>query len=160
MTYPDYYSSSEGDNEIKSYPAGDILIGKERVLLVDDEPEIANMGKLLLEHFGYTVIAETSSHKALNHFQASPDDYDVIVTDYMMPDLSGGQLAGRIRALRSDIPIIMCTGMGCEEEISPQVTESIDCVLVKPFLMTDLVLTIRRALDQKEIENISEQPLF
>ena len=112
--------------------------GTERVLLVDDEREIAIMTKEMLERLGYRVTARVSSPEALELFRDHPGDYDVVVTDQTMPELTGDRLAAKIRALRPEIPIVMITGF------SKRITEDnyrrygIREFVMKPLLARDL----------------------
>ena len=87
-------------------------LGTERILLVDDEEMLAELGKTILEGLGYVVTALTSSLDALALFQNYPDRFDAVITDQTMPGMIGRDLAGRILQIRPDLPIILCTGHG------------------------------------------------
>ncbi len=80
------------------------------ILLVDDEISLVNSGQKMLEYFGFTVTAMTSSPDAYKLFAAQPDRFDAVITDQTMPALRGTELAEKILKLRPDIPIILCTG--------------------------------------------------
>jgi CheY-like chemotaxis protein len=84
--------------------------GTERVLFVDDEDELAELGYLILTDLGYRVIKCTDSLEALNVYRKAPGEFDVVITDMNMPWMSGSELAGEILKLRSDQAIILCTG--------------------------------------------------
>ena len=84
--------------------------GSERILLVDDEEALVDLGKEILETLGYQVTATTSSLDALEIFRAQPYAFDLVITDMTMPSLTGRELAKKIIALRSDTPIILSTG--------------------------------------------------
>lgn len=84
--------------------------GTERVLVVDDEEAITRLMRILLEGLGYSVRAFTQSRSALEEFLSHPDAFDVIVTDYTMPKITGVSLAKKIRSIRANIPIILCSG--------------------------------------------------
>ena len=85
-------------------------LGTERILLVDDEEMLAELGKTILEGLGYEATALTSSLDALALFQDHPDRFDAVITDQTMPGMVGKDLAGRILQIRPDLPIILCTG--------------------------------------------------
>jgi len=68
------------------------------------------MEKQMLESLGYRVKAMTSSSEALQTFQDTPKGFDLLITDMTMPNMTGAVLSQRIHAIRSDIPIILCTG--------------------------------------------------
>src|SRR5262249_59877069 len=90
---------------------GDALpYGQGRVLLVDDEPALVRLGYSVLTQLGYDVTAYTSSAEALAAFQADPHHFDLVITDYTMPQMTGDVLTRALRRLRADIPIILETG--------------------------------------------------
>ena len=121
--------------------------GSERILFVDDEATLVDMGKVMLETLGYDVTAKTSSLDALQAFRDRPDAFDLVFTDMTMPSLTGRELAREITAIRKDIPVILCTGfsdmMNNEEAREAGVRE----IVIKPYIMNTLAKTIRNALD-------------
>lgn len=122
-------------------------VGKERILFVDDEETLATMGKHMLERLGYIVTVSTSSYEALETFQNQPDQFDLIITDQTMPEMTGANMAEKMLLIRSDIPIILCTGyssiMPKEKAISMGIRE----YMSKPVSKNDLALSIRKVLD-------------
>jgi DNA-binding NtrC family response regulator len=83
---------------------------KATVLLVDDEEMVCQVLTRGLQRLGYRVIAHTDSRKAYADFAATPHLFDVVVTDQIMPHMSGVRLTRRIRDLRPSLPIILFTG--------------------------------------------------
>ncbi|MCP4717491.1 MAG: response regulator, partial [Deltaproteobacteria bacterium] len=81
--------------------------GSETILFVDDEQELTNLSKRLLERLGYKVVTHTNSEKALAEFKQSADSYDLVITDKTMPHLTGYDLSREILSIKSDIPIIL-----------------------------------------------------
>lgn len=121
--------------------------GRERVLLVDDEADIANMLKQMLENLGYRVTVRTSSLEALEVFAADPGQFDLIVTDQTMPNMTGDELAAQVILMRRDIPIILCTGFS-EVITEKQAREKgIHGFLMKPILRRKMALTIREVME-------------
>lgn len=131
-------------------PKGDtfteVPAGSERILLVDDEEMLVNAHKQMLTRLGYRVTAVTSSKDALSRFREHPDGFDVIVSDYTMPHMTGLDLAQHIRQLRPDIPIIVCTGFS--EKISEEGMKKrgIAALLMKPVSLKHIAEVIRRVL--------------
>ncbi|WP_022664543.1 response regulator [Desulfospira joergensenii] len=125
----------------KTIPKG----GSETILFVDDESYIADVGKEMLEDFGYRVDIMTSSRQALEFFRADPLRYDLVITDYSMPEIPGDRLIGEIQRIRPGILAIMCSGTNMTPEITDKV--SLARVLIKPFDMEDLLGTVRDVLD-------------
>jgi signal transduction histidine kinase len=121
--------------------------GTEHILLVDDEPPIARIGRRLLENLGYSVVMRTSSYEALELFKEKPDAFDLIITDMTMPYMTGDKLSIEIRKIRRDIPIILCTGYS--NRIDEEGTKEIDinAFIYKPFTRHDLAKTVRDVLD-------------
>lgn len=121
--------------------------GNERILFVDDEESIAHVGRELLRHLGYTVETQTGSRKALERFAADPLAFDLVITDMVMPDMTGDVLAREIMNLRPDIPVIMCTGHS--EAISEEAARAIGikAFVPKPYRILDFSRIIRTVLD-------------
>lgn len=84
--------------------------GKGCVLLVDDEETVALALQLLLESLGYDAVVHTTSHDALAAFRTNPHRFDVVITDQTMPQMTGEDLIHALHQIRSDIPVILCTG--------------------------------------------------
>ncbi len=115
-----------------------IPTGEGRILFVDDEPAVVRMGEKLLGRLGYEVICETSSPEALRRFRSDPDQFDLVVTDQTMPDMTGEVLAQEIRRIRHDIPVIVCTGFSKTFTRERARELGIDGYVMKPSLATDL----------------------
>ena len=81
--------------------------GAERILFVDDEKALVELGKEILETLGYNVTAKTSGLDALEAFRAQPGAFDLVITDMTMPGFTGRELAEKILQIRADIPIIL-----------------------------------------------------
>ncbi|MBW2562526.1 MAG: PAS domain S-box protein [Deltaproteobacteria bacterium] len=128
--------------------------GDEQILLVDDQDIIVQIEKQMLERLGYHVTARISSIDALEAFRANPDKFDLIITDLTMPNMTGDKLAGELIKIRSDIPIILCTGFS--ELISEEKAKSLGIkeFLMKPVVMKDLSITIRKVLEVNNEANI------
>ena len=122
--------------------------GHERVLFIDDEQALVNIGKQMLEHVGYEVVARTSSGDALELFRDEPERFDIVITDMTMPNMTGDRLAKELMQIRPDIPIILCTGFS--ETISGKKAKEmgIRAFVMKPYLLQDVAKTIREVLDE------------
>ena len=120
--------------------------GKEKILFVDDEAELTDMGQRMLQNLGYTVYTENSSLSALELFRKNPHGFDVVITDMTMPDMTGDKLATEMLQIRPDIPIFLCTGFS--ESITDEIVKAIGIreFIMKPLILSDLSEKIRRAL--------------
>jgi signal transduction histidine kinase/ActR/RegA family two-component response regulator len=127
--------------------------GNERILLVDDEKPLADLGKLMLERLGYNVSTRTSSLEALEVFKAKPDEFDLVITDMTMPNMTGDKLAQEMMKIRSDIPVILCTGYS--QQITKESTRQMGIreLILKPIVMDDLAKIVRRNLPARTTAN-------
>ncbi|MBW2654091.1 MAG: PAS domain S-box protein [Deltaproteobacteria bacterium] len=125
-----------------------IQAGTERILLVDDNKKVGVMGTQMLEKLGYTVTCFTNSLEALNVFRSHPDMFDAIVTDLIMPDLTGDQLAGKIYDIKPDVPVILCTGFGDTIDNHRLESPAIKGFLKKPVPIKELSYALRQVLDK------------
>ncbi|MCP4220016.1 MAG: response regulator [bacterium] len=130
-----------------AYPFG----SGERILLVDDEVPLVEMGRLMLESLGYTVTAKDNAREALDVFLAAPEDFDLLVTDRTMPLLTGIQLIREVRKQRPDIPVIFCTGSARPLAEEHARDAQIDRFLLKPINKSDLANAVREVLDLRVI---------
>ena len=123
-----------------------LLTGTEHILLVDDEENIITMEEQMLERLGYQTTSCTGSIEALDTFRSDADRFDLVITDMAMPKMSGDRLAAELIKIRSDIPIVLCTGFS--EILSEEKAASLGIkgFLLKPITMADLAQKIRQVL--------------
>jgi PAS domain S-box-containing protein len=106
----------------------------KRVLFVDDEPDIVDVGAAILRRLGYEVTGAALPTEALKIYQERPDDFDVVVTDFAMPGMSGLALVGALREIRSDIPVILCSGFLSDDTVTAAARQlGIRRLIHKPF---------------------------
>lgn len=117
----------------KTASASPLLPGAGRILMVDDEVELAKTQQALLERNGYTVHTQTRGPAALAEFKADPYGFDLAILDLTMPEITGDRLAGEMLRLRPDFPILLCTGS--DERISEKALAAIG---VKGFALKPL----------------------
>ncbi len=124
-------------------PAG----GNEHIMYVDDEEGLAVLGQEFLEDLGYTVTPMFSSVEALATFRAEPEKYDLIVTDYTMPELTGINMAQEMAKISPATPVVLCSGFKMTLD-SPGISESSICaVLLKPEVFDKLPQLLRQLFD-------------
>ncbi|HKK91699.1 MAG TPA: ATP-binding protein [Desulfobacteraceae bacterium] len=121
--------------------------GTEHILVIDDEPPIVKMQQKAMEYLGYKVTTRTSSLDALEAFRASPDTFDLVVTDMTMPGMTGDDLAREIKEIRFDIPVILCSGFSKKIDDHGKNLD-IDGFLMKPVDKRIMANAIRTALDK------------
>jgi PAS domain S-box-containing protein len=123
--------------------------GHERVLLIDDEQVLVEIGKQMIERLGYKVDTRTSSIEALELFRTKPDQFDLVITDMTMPQMTGDKLAGELMMIRPDIPVILCTGYSDHMTKQKALKMGIKEFAMKPLVIQQLADIIRNVLDEK-----------
>ncbi len=121
--------------------------GDEKILVVDDDDTLAEMLRASLEYFGYKTTFFSSGNKALVHFKKNPGQYDLIISDITMPDMTGDTLVKYARSIQPDIPVILCTGYNESMDKNRVDQMNINALLYKPIPAKELVSTIRTVLD-------------
>jgi PAS domain S-box-containing protein len=121
--------------------------GGEHILIVDDEESIVKMTKMRVERLGYTATATTSSKQALELFLADPDQFDLVITDLVMPEYTGDQLAREFLRVRAQLPVIICSGYNSHIGYNSDYIHGSCRFLMKPVPHEELARSIRDALD-------------
>jgi CheY-like chemotaxis protein len=125
-----------------------IPTGTERILFIDDEKVLAELGSQFLDSMGYEVTTRTNSMEALELFKARPDRFDLVITDLTMPNKTGDELAKEMMRIRADIPIILCTGFSDRLDEKEAKAMGIRAFLYKPIIKKEISRKIRIALEQ------------
>ncbi|MHC1744212.1 MAG: response regulator [Syntrophobacteraceae bacterium] len=126
--------------------AAPLLTGNGHILLVDDEAMVVETTRRQLTRLGYGVTALTGAREALTAFAVRPEHFDLVMTDFTMPHMTGMELTRELLAIRPDIPIILCTGFS--EDVSPEEAKAkgIREFLMKPLAIRQLAESLRRVL--------------
>ncbi len=120
--------------------------GNETLLFVEDEPLVRQIASRILGGLGYTVLPAASAAEALRIARDSSIPLDLLMTDVVMPDMSGLELAESILLLRPGLPVLYCSGYPREELSSRGLTSNQIHLLQKPFNRPQLAAAIREAL--------------
>ena len=123
--------------------------GHESILFVDDEPNLAEVGKQMLERLGYQVETYTDSKEALNALGTHEKHYDLVITDQTMPNMTGVELAQAAMRLKPDMPVILCTGYSDTITAEQASAMGIKSFLMKPLILQDFASAVRQVLDRK-----------
>jgi PAS domain S-box-containing protein len=142
-------AAAEAAREVAIEPG--VVTGTEHVLVVDDDEAIARVTERALKRFGYRVTTRMSSGAALEVFRANPAEFDLVVTDYTMPGMTGVQLARELRLLRPDVPMILATGLGEAITAEEQKALGFRQYLTKPLSLRDFAAAVRQVLDHAKV---------
>lgn len=115
---------------------------KKSLLFIDDEETITSMARQMLEKNNYQINTYNDPNQAIMHFRENADAYDVVITDLIMPDITGTEVARRLNNINPDVPIILTTGYSENITSSSCQKLGISLVLNKPFVIRDLVSAI------------------
>jgi PAS domain S-box-containing protein len=154
-TFKVYLPCCKGDSHSRCDSQIIIPKGHERILFVDDEPPIVAMATRMLERLGYSVRSTTSSLEALKLFGDHPGDFDLLITDMTMPKMTGDQLTAEILRIRSDIPVIICTGYSSSLIESVARKPGISAVASKPLITDEIARMIREVLDERSYVRVN-----
>ena len=130
--------------ELKALPTGN-----EHILFIDDEETLIDLGKSMLKKLGYRVQTRTRPDEALEIFRAAPDNFDLVISDMTMPGMTGDNLALELMKIRSDVPVIICTGYSERMDEQRAGDLGIKGLIMKPFTIRRLSKIVRDVLDGK-----------
>ena len=125
--------------------------GHERIVFVDDDPFLVEIGKEILVGLGYEVVNFSKSTKALAYILDHPAQIDLVVTDLTMPKLTGLELAARMQEAELPIPIILLTGHSEGLTIEHMALFGVCDFMLKPATVNALAVKVRNALDKHRI---------
>jgi CheY-like chemotaxis protein len=147
-TFQVYFPLIEEEVKPDIEPSETQPTGTERILFVDDDESIVKVAEKMLKRMGYKVESNTNPIKALELFRAAPDDYDLVITDMTMPNITGDKLAKELMKVSPDIPVILFTGHS--ECITEEKAKGfgIQAFLMKPVIQPELAKVIRKVLDK------------
>ena len=122
--------------------------GLETILLVEDEPLILTMAKSMLEMLGYTVLVAQTPGEAMHKAENHPEKIDLLLTDVIMPEMSGLDLAKRMGRVRPQLKCLFMSGYAAD--ILDRQTDGAEPVdlIEKPFMVQDLAAKVRAVLDR------------
>lgn len=143
ILFPEHDQNESAEKEVNT----GLRKGQGNILVVDDEPEIAESACSILIIMGYSAVMETDSTRALERVKNNPAHYDLVLTDMTMPRLDGFELAKQIKKINPDIAVVLATGFsqGLTEEKCRDA--GIANMVMKPMTSVELSLTIEKAMN-------------
>jgi PAS domain S-box-containing protein len=121
--------------------------GHEKILFVDDEPGILTMVSQMLTSLGYQVTTAVRPQDALTVFKQDPKRFDLIITDQIMPGMTGVEMVREMHHLRGNLPVLLCTGFSKTVSDQDMLAEGIRQILMKPIVLRQVAEAIRNTLD-------------
>ncbi len=121
--------------------------GKERILVVEDEVLLAEIYKKGLEKLGYKVSLAFNGAEALKMVEDKPGNFDLVFTDYMMPEIDGVELCKKINKINNKIPFIFATGYSNVIDINRNLYSNVYKILTKPVKLPELTALVRNYFD-------------
>jgi two-component system, cell cycle sensor histidine kinase and response regulator CckA len=142
-----FFPASSEKPRAEPGPTGEIPTGDETILFVDDEESIVNMAALMIGRLGYEVQTLLDPVAALDLFRSAPQRFDLVISDMTMPGMTGTALFEKLREIRPDIPVILCTGHSAQIDRAKAEALGFDGFVMKPVGGRELGMAIRKALD-------------
>ena len=122
-------------------------VGTEMILLVDDEEMVADIGKDMLEKLGYKILVAPGGTEAIKIFNTHRDQVKLVILDMIMPDMSGGETFNRLKAIKPDAKILLCSGYSLNGRASKIMKQGCNGFIQKPFNLKQISRKIREILD-------------
>jgi PAS domain S-box-containing protein len=148
-TFHIYFPKVDMTAPIKAEQPQIIVGGSERILFVDDEKMVADIGQQVLQRLGYDVVSRTSPIEALELFKAKPDFFDLVITDQTMPGMTGDALVKELLSIRPNLPVIICTGYSQTIDHERAKQKGIKAFVMKPLLINEIAAAVRKVLDNE-----------
>ena len=146
---PDIRSQSELNAPVGKIESAPVEELGGRILVIDDEELVLKATARVLHRMGYEIVSFTEPSQALLEFEASPEAYDAIVTDFRMPEMNGLELSERLVALRQDVPILLTSAFTGEIDKARVEEIGIERVLEKPVSAEELGLWLAEVIPEK-----------
>jgi two-component system cell cycle sensor histidine kinase/response regulator CckA len=141
-------------SKIKIENAENVPQGNERILLVDDKIELVETGIRVLKWIGYRVKGATDPIEALEMIRNQPYQFDLIISDFSMPRMTGLQLAEEIKRINPGIPIILLSGYSSDVPKKQVKSYGINGFITKPISKNELARVIRKVLDDHSAQGV------
>ena len=125
-----------------------VCTDKMNILLVEDDPAVRRVTTRLLELLKYSVVAVAGAQDAISTILEKSNCFDLVMTDYSMPDMNGVELAMNLKKLLPDMPVILCTGADNRANDKMMFESGVTEILPKPFTRNELGLSIRKATER------------
>jgi CheY-like chemotaxis protein len=148
-TFSIYLPASDKEIEESARRIDRFTTGSEKVLLVDDEPDIRQVGKELLEAMGYEVMLAKDGEEAIEVYKKNRNEIDVVLLDMVMPNIGGGEAYDRMKEINPDIKVLLSSGYSIDGEATEILERGCDGFIQKPFDLKQLSGRMREILEKR-----------
>jgi len=142
-----YFPRTDAPEELPSIPSAGTPRGKETILIVEDEDGLRQLARIILTRAGYTVLEARNGHEALDVARSHPETVQLLLTDVIMPGMSGNELAGRLLQLHPETKVLFMSGYTEDTIVHNGRLDPGTAFLSKPFTPSVLTTKIREVLD-------------
>jgi len=129
-----------------------------RILVIDDDRYIRSGCARIFQKDGWSVTCADDGDQGLKEILNSPDSYDVILLDLLMPGMSGIEVLAQILAFNPKLPVIIMTGLATADSVTEVVRKGAYGCIAKPFTPDELRTIVRKALKERPIRNEESPP--
>jgi PAS domain S-box-containing protein len=133
-----FLPASEKDAKDAVETGSQLIRGSGTLLIVDDEELVLNVGVNMLEKLGYTVLAAKNGANAVDIFKAHKDEIKMVVLDIIMPDMGGGEVYDRIKAINPEVKVLLSSGYSVDGQAIELLERGCDGFMQKPFTIEEL----------------------
>jgi len=148
-TFNIYLPASEKEVIEEKESTGDILMGSETLLFIDDEDMIIEIAEDMLGLLGYKVLAARSGKEAIEIYQKNKEQIDIVVLDMVMPDMNGGETYDRIKDINPDVKTLLSSGYSINGQATEILNRGCNGFIQKPFKMKELSQKLKGILDER-----------
>ncbi len=149
-TFDIYLPASEKAVTKEKEPSAEVLRGSERVLLIDDEGMILDVGKEMLTALGYKAMLAGSGREAIGLYKENQDKIEIVILDMIMPDMNGGEVYDTLKEINPKVRVLLSSGYSIDGEANEIMKRGCDGFVQKPFNMKQLSVKIREILDKPQ----------
>jgi PAS domain S-box-containing protein len=137
-TFTIFLPASENDVEGTADTAAKLIKGSGTLLVVDDEELVLKVGVNMLEKLGYTVLGAKNGTEAVDIFKANKDKIQMVILDIIMPDMGGGEVYDKIKAINPEVKVLLSSGYSVDGQAIELLERGCDGFMQKPFTMEEL----------------------
>jgi len=141
-------AAPEAESKPASSDTQSVKTGTETILIVDDEKDLADVARRNLKLLGYTVLTAGTGRDAIETYRREHDRIDLVLLDYMMPDMDGEDTYAELKKINPDVKVILSSGYDEKGKVKPLLDAGVDGFVHKPFHLAELSQTIRNVLDR------------